>query len=58
MMILDTVITLAIVIGAAAYLYRSLAKSKKGSGCSCSSGGGCCGGDGKTVESHCGAAKH
>ncbi len=56
MMILDTLITLGIIAGAAVYLYRKFAKSKNSSGCS--TGGGCCGtGEHSVGTHHCCSSK-
>jgi len=51
-MTFDTLITLGIVIGAAVYLFRKFAGSKKSDGCGCASGGGCCGAK-DPLNSHC-----
>ena len=56
MMTLDTLIVVGIVVGAAAYLYRKFAKTKKSGGCGCASGGDCCGSHDRGVETHrCGS---
>jgi len=54
MLTFDTLLAIAIVCGAAIYLYRKFAGTKRSGGCSCASGGGCCGSrDGAdTVETH------
>ncbi len=57
-MTLDTLIVVGIVVGAAAYLYRKFAKKSKDGGCSCSSGGGCCGTQDHGGETHRCESKH
>lgn len=56
MMILDTFITLGIIVGAAVYLYRKFAKAKNSGGCS--SGGDCCGTGDHSSGTHCCSSKH
>lgn len=58
MMALDTLIAVGIVVVAAIYLYRKFAGTKKSGGCGCSSGGGCCGTNAHSVESHSCTSKH
>lgn len=60
MLTFDTLLAGAIVVGAAIYLYRKLAASKKSGGCGCASGGGCCGSheSAKKGEQHGCMSKH
>lgn len=58
MMSFDTLIAAGIVAGAAAYLYRSFARTRKSGGCGCDSGGGCCGSHGGTDKSGCCSSRH
>jgi hypothetical protein len=58
MMTLDAFITVGIVVGAAVYLYRKFAKTKKSGGCDCSSGGGCCATQNHAVDTHCCTSKN
>ncbi len=57
MMTLDSLIAVGIVVGAATFLYRKFAKTKKSGGCGCSSGGGCCGTKDHAIETHCCTSK-
>ncbi len=54
----DGIITLAIVLGAAFYLYRKFNKSRTGEGCGCAGGGGCGGASDKHPSSGCCGGRH
>lgn len=50
MIALDSLIAAGVVIGAAFYLYRKFARTRKTGGCGCASGGGSCSGQSRGVE--------
>lgn len=52
----DSILTFVLITGAAIYLFRRFFKTRKGGGCSCSAGSGCCGQhDGSSTAHSCGS---